>query len=786
MKSGLVVLFGLASFLAAVLLFSIQPMIGKMVLPVLGGTPSVWNTCLVYFQVMLLCGYLFTHGIGPGEGIELRRVSVFFLLLLATLLALGYYLQPIVIQPSSGWRNSGNDNPALVLLGILCGSATLPLVMVSATAPLLQCWFALSGHPRARDPYFLYAASNSGSLLALLAYPFVIEPNLGLTVQSRVWRTGFLILAMLVLACGVVARRLCRSRPVWNEAHDADVKVNSGWGRADGGVETRLPPASWLRWIVLVFIPSSWLMGVTTYLTTDLASIPLFWTIPLALYLLSFIITFAGSGVRAVRAATWVLSYLVLPLVLVMSAGFVHVLWIPLHLLTFFVGSLVCHGALVQSRPTARHASAFYVTIAVGGLLGGIWSALIAPVLFNRVIEYPLAMVLACLVAPGSKARPPGGALKERLSGLLLPMVVFLLTAFLATNQMGLADSVLGVLGVMIAAGLGVLACLTAGRRPLRFALTVAAVLAASGLAPGASGRLLTIKRSFFGVVRVTYDAERNVHRLFHGSTLHGQQSLDPARRREPSTYFTRSGPIGQVFEVLQPRLDQPGARVAIVGLGAGTLASYARSGQNWTFYEIDSDVERIARDPRFFTYLQDCQAEVVDVLLGDARFRLRDAPDHAFRLIVLDAFSSDAVPVHLLSREAIRFYRDKLAEGGLLAFNLSNRYLDLDPVIGRQAEDSGLSCRVCYDLQLSEEEKRAGKQPSIWAVMAATEPDLGSLAADPRWRSPAPRPGAAVWTDDYSDLASYLILTPGRLWNREGGRRPRVQAPRLVLDTKQ
>ena len=196
--------------------------------------------------------------------------------------------------------------------------------------------------------------------------------------------------------------------------------------------------------------------------------------------------------------------------------------------------------------------------------------------------------------------------------------------------------------------------------------LTVAAVLAASGLSPGVSGRLLHIERSFFGVVRVTHDAERNVHRLFHGSTLHGQQSLDPALRREPSTYFTRSGPIGQVFEAIGPRLDQPGAQVAIVGLGAGTLASYARPGQNWTFYEIDPVVERIARDPRFFTYLRDCQAEVVDIVLGDARFRAARAPDHAYRLIVLDAFSSDAVPVHLLSREAIRLYRAKLADGRL------------------------------------------------------------------------------------------------------------------------
>ncbi len=265
----------------------------------------------------------------------------------------------------------------------------------------------------------------------------------------------------------------------------------------------------------------------------------------------------------------------------------------------------------------------------------------------------------------------------------------------------------------------------------------------------------------------MTHDAERKVHRLFHGSTLHGQQSLDPLLRREPSTYFTRSGPIGQLFEALKQRLAQPGARVAIVGLGAGTLAAYARPGQRWTFFEIDPLVERIARDPRFFTYLQDCQADSVEVVLGDARLRFRDAPGHVYQLIVLDAFSSDSLPVHLISREAIGLYRTKLAAGGVLAFNLSNRYLNLDPVMSRQAEDACLVYRACHDLRLSDAEKQAGKQPAIWSVMAAAEQDLGGLEIDARWQSSAPHAGSRVWTDDYSDQASYLILPPGRHWGR-------------------
>jgi hypothetical protein len=753
MEFGIVILFGLASFLASALLFSVQPMIGKMVLPVFGGTPAVWNTCLVFFQGTLLCGYLLSHALGWTGLNPRRRVSVFYFLVFAILLAMGYFIQPIALQPRNDRLLSLDENAAFVLLGILGRSALLPLMLVSATAPLVQSWFALTGHHRSNDPYFLYAASNAGSLLALLAYPLVIEPNLGLTTQSHFWMTGFLIMAILVLACGLAARRLSQFRLVGSEAS----------GCASQRREASLTRATWARWLLLVFIPASWLMGVTAYLTTDLASIPLMWIIPLALYLLSFILAFARSAAMLVRAASLSLPYLIVPLVLIMIAGFVHLLWIPLHLIAFFAGSLACHGALADLRPPPRNLSAFYVIIALGGFLGGAWNALVAPLIFNRVVEYPLALVLVCLAAPGFKTRHVELWGKDRLWDVLFAGVVFLLTVILATNQAGIGDSALGILGVMIASGMGILSCVNARRRPLRFALVVAGVMAGGTLAPGVSGRLLHIERNFFGVLRVTYDARTNVNRLFHGSTLHGQQSLDPALSREPSTYFTRSGPVGQVFGAMERQLSLPGARVAIVGLGAGTLASYARPGQRWTFYEIDTAVERIARDPRFFTYLRDCEADAVDIILGDARQRLQDASDGTYQIIVLDPFSSDALPVHLLSREAILLYRTQLAPGGVLLFHLSNRYVDLDPMMGQQAGNVGLACRVCYDLRVSDDEKRAGKQPSIWAVMVANETDLGSLATDSRWQIPTVRPNSAVWTDDYSDLASYMLFTQWR-----------------------
>jgi hypothetical protein len=750
MKRGTVLLFALTTFLASVLFFTAEPMIGKMVLVLFGGTPAVWNTCLMYFQVVLLGAYAFSGRLAIAGRDGQRTLSMMYLVPAGLLLIVGCAMPPIAPDPSAG--GSGND-PATRVFWTLAASTTIPLLIVATTAPLIQSWFCVTGHPRAHDPYFLYAASNTGSLLALLAYPFAIEPYLSLEAQARLWRIGFVILAVSLVSCVLFARgiRLRCPRPI---------------GTARDGTESaspaRLPLRTVPRWLVSVFIPSSWLMGVTTYLTTDLAPLPLLWVIPLALYLLSFVAAFAAPDAAPVRLAGAALPILMLPLVLVMSAGLVHAFWLPLHLLAFFVGSIACHGALARQRPPARHLSAFYVTIALGGLLGGVFNAILAPLLFNRVVEYPLAIILGSLFGIGRDAMPTIPAPRGLSGDLLLASTVFVVTALLATNHLGLADSVLGILGVVIASGLGFYAAVTARRRPLRFAMAAGAVLAASGLAQGTAGRLLHIERNFFGVVRVTEDAERTVHRLFHGTTLHGQQSLDPTLAGEPSSYYTRSGPIGQVIAALGPRLDLPGTRVAIVGLGAGTLAAYARPTQRWTFYEIDPAIERIARDERFFTYLRDCAANSLEVVLGDARLSLR-ADNHAYSLIVLDAFSSDALPVHLLTREAIRLYRSRMADGGVLVFHLSNRYSDLDPLMGRQSDDAGLVCRIGYDTEVSEEERRAGKQPSIWAVMAASEGDLRSLATDPRWRVPATRPGSRAWTDDYSDLARYLDWMPRR-----------------------
>ena len=757
--SALALLFGFTMFVAALLLFAVQPMIGKMVLPILGGTPGVWNTCLVFFQSALLTGYAYAHLISRKLSLR-KQFAVHGVLFAALLLVL-----PISVPTGTEPPGSAGLAPAIWLFGILVVSAGVPFFVVATTAPLMQRWFSWSGHPRAHDPYFLYAASNAGSLAGLVCYPWVVEPSLALSGQSWAWALGCASLGVLVLGCGTEAAR----RQARGDDDSEDPEASMPLVPDQPGAPS-LREAAW--WVALAFIPSSWLLGVTTYITTDLAAIPLLWTVPLGIYMVTFILAFARGSRRVVSLAPALLPLVVVPLVMVLAAGLVQLIWMPLHLAAFFVGAMVCHGQLATLRPPPRHATAFYLAIALGGVLGGAFNALLAPLIFDRLTEYPLAVIIACLASPGAARPIKTAASTSRFSDLILPAIVAGLTTILVLSPHELVDSLPGVIGVMLAAGLGLYTCVTGLRRPVRFALTAAGVLLASGLARDPGGRVIHRQRDFYGTLRVLHDEKANVHRLLQGNTLQGQQSRDPSRRGEPSTYFTRSGPIGQVFTFIeQGPAVEPGPRVGVIGLGAGTLACYARAGEAWTFYELDPAVVRLADDSRFFTYLADCRARGsrVEVILGDARRRLREAPEQSYELLVLDVFSSDSIPVHLLSREAIRLYQSKLSKHGLLALNITNRYLDLDPLLGLQAAGAGLVCRICYDVVVEDPEKQAGKQPSIWAVLARSVSDLGDLATDPWWREPRVRMGARVWTDDYSDLASYLVLGGRRFPARSG-----------------
>jgi hypothetical protein len=736
-------LFCAALLLGAFLLFVLEPMAGRRFLPVFGGSPAVWTTCMLFFQAGLLAGYAYVHVATVRLG--LRRQAA---------LHVGLVLVGLVMLWAEPFQNSGPSawslvlHPSVGVIGVLLRTVGLPFFVAATTAPLLQRWFAATGHPRAGDPYFLYVQSNAGSLLGLLAYPLVIEPKLDLRQQERFWAIGYALLATLVLGCAFAVAR------------------SESKARGEPAVSHHPCAGSWLRWVGLAFVPSSLLLGVTTALTTDVAPVPLLWVVPLALYLTTFMLVFARRQVVPHALMVRLLPVAVMALAPVVAAGLVQPFWIPLHLVTFFVAAMVCHGALARLRPGTEELTAYYLAIAVGGALGGVFNALIAPVVFDHVAEYPLGLVLACLCLPGAGAALMRGQVGEAF----VPLLIGVLIAGLVRNVGGLAESSPGAFAVMLVAGLVVLVTVRAARRPLRFALAVGAVLLGLGLSEGVDGPVLHRERTFFGVLRVTeaFEGEARFHRLFQGTTLHGQQCLEPGRRREPLAYFARTGPIGQVFEVLHARPAAEGARaplrVAVVGLGAGTLAAYARPRERWTFYEIDPAVVRIARDPRAFTYIQESRAGSIGVDVGDARLRLHRATEHGFDLLVLDAFSSDAIPTHLLTRDAFRVYRAKVAERGLIAVHLSNRMIDLDPVVGRLAEDAGLSARVRYDGTLTAAERRAGKSASIWAVLAAQPAELGSIVDDPRWRLPRVERGDRVWTDDWSSIVGHLRLG----WRRD------------------
>ncbi|MEJ7640038.1 MAG: fused MFS/spermidine synthase [Singulisphaera sp.] len=731
------IVFALAMLVSAALLFVVQPMIAKMVLPLLGGSPEVWNTCMVFFQAALLAGYAYAHATTALLGA--RRQAV---------LHVGLLLLPFAFLPlriPAEWLGSppSGANPSPWLLGLLTVAVGLPFFVVSTTAPLLQRWFSGTGHPAAVDPYFLYGASNIGSMVALLGYPIVVEPNLRFARQSQFWAVGYGVFVVLILACAVTVWRAPRGvRETADDGDDAARADRPGLGR-------------WSRWVGLAFVPSSLMLGVTTYLTTDIAAIPLLWVIPLAIYLLTFILVFARRPPLPHPWMVRVLPMAIVLLVLIFSLRTQQLIFIPIHLLAFFMVALVCHGELARLRPSARHLTGFYLAMSLGGVLGGIFNALVAPILFDRVAEYPLALVLACLALP--RVVKSGRRPWDRALDFAVPLAVGVLLAGVVPSLTHRPGSQPDTLVPKLGGGVASFLCYTFKDRPVRFALGVGAVLLAFQVNPSHHGRILLQERNFFGVLRVAHDLPTHSHVLIHGNTLHGQQGLDPGLRREPMTYYHRTGPIGQVFEAFGARPARPD--VAVVGLGAGSLACYAAPGQGWTFYEIDPAVVRIARDPRFFTYLKDCRARSRDVVVGDARLRLRDAPDGGYGLIVLDAFSSDAIPMHLLTREALRLYRDKLADGGLIAFHISNRYLDLAPVLGALARDAGLIDRVRRDRDIAPEQAKVGKTASDWIVMAAREEDLGPLGKDPRWKASMVRPDEEVWTDDFSNIIQHFII---------------------------
>lgn len=720
-------LFVATSFLAAFLLFLIQPIVGKMILPRFGGVPAVWNTCQVFFQFALLAGYGYAHLATARLGVR-RQIALHLLILVLPVLVL-----PVALP--RGWDTSDGRSPIPTLLGLLAVSVGLPFLVISTTAPLLQRWFAENA--RGSDPYFLYAASNLGSLAALIGYPLVIEPALSLRQQSLLWSAGFGVLAVAIAVCGMIVRSATPRDPLPDERPPEP------------------EPLTWptrLHWVALAFVPSSLLLGVTTHVTTDLAPIPLLWVAPLALYLLSFVIAFA----RPPRWVAGVASGVAAGTLLLLLATYLG-RWPTLgaHLLFFFAAVVALHAELARRRPPAAQLTEFYLWMSVGGVLGGVANGIAAPLLLNDYYEYQVAMVLALMLMPS-----PWPSTDRRpfvwVDGVL-PVAVGVVAAFVffetqSTRTQWVAS----------------VACAAFVRRPIRLALGVAVlfVLLESFSAP--QTRVLHQSRNFYGVLRVIDLPELKVHRLQHGTTTHGVQILDELRpvRRLPLAYYFPTGPIGQVFMLAAQRGHHP--PVAVVGLGAGSLATYAEDGQEVAFFEIDPDVVRVAQNPDYFTFLSESRGNLRFVL-GDARLTLAREPARHFGLIVIDAFSSDAIPTHLLTAEALDAYLDKLADNGLIAFHVSNKYLDLPPVIAALARNRGLLAYTQNDDTLDAREARRGKLGSEWVLVARSQEalqvvlapappdaqqDLKAFAQLARqWKPLTAPPGAALWTDDYTNV---------------------------------
>ncbi|MGF1543868.1 MAG: fused MFS/spermidine synthase [Parvularculaceae bacterium] len=721
--------------LSALLLFAIQPMFTKLALPLLGGAANVWNTAMVFFQATLLGGYLYAHVLTTRAPLRLQ------VLIHLLVMSVGFLFLPIGLA----WADAPTDGaPAAWLMALFAASLGAPFFALSANAPLFQRWFANTDHRDAKDPYFLYAASNVGSLVALGAYPVLVEPSLGLADQSVLWTVGYLALFACIAVAGLAV--VSRAGAVADAARDAVASVvRTGWS-------TRA------RWTLLAAAPASLMLGVTSHLSVNVSSAPFLWVGPLSLYLLTFIISFANGGARLKRALN-AATPAAIPagLALIVFSPPTFLLMAATHFAVFFLVAQGCHARLAESRPEAARLTEFYLFVSLGGVLGGAFTALVAPLAFNDVHEYPLvlaASAFALVVARPTRRDVVGFA------GLFAAICVGMLAAPYVVSLVYKNGEVLAVIFAMCFAGVAAFAQRDHGYRFAGACAGFAAALALMGVVLGGGASQVVFKeRNFFGVSTVVeHDSEHGRKRLFlHGDTVHNAQFVEPELRRQPLVYFAAEGPYGQVVRGVRARRGGP-IDVGVVGLGAGALACFAEGGETWTYYEIDPAVVRMALDPEIFTFMSDCQPGA-PVKVGDARLTLAAETDKRYDLLILDAFSSDSIPAHLITREAIQLYLQRIKPDGVIYFHTSNRFADVTSVALATARDVGLDARANY-FRPSEDGPFADHKAAVSAVVAGDAAVLDeALVADAdQWRRLEPHPAVDVWTDDYSHIVSALI----------------------------
>jgi protein-L-isoaspartate O-methyltransferase len=740
---ALLATFIAAIFLSAALLFQIEPMFTKMVLPRLGGSPSVWSVAMVFFQTVLLAGYGYAHVLtryAPGRASILVHLAVMGLAALSLPLAIGSGRPP-------------PEGEAFWLIGLFTTSIGLPFFALAANGPLLQAWFARTNHPAADDPYFLYAASNVGSFLALLSYPTLVEPLIPLSGQTRLWAIGFYVLMVLIAASGALWWRAPAGLPREGTTADAAAADAPSWREG-------------LTWCVLAAVPAALLIAVTAHISTDVAAVPLLWVLPLALYLATFVIVFQRRpliphwlAVALQPAFILALAGVVVidPIRILALAGIVidpikaMIGIVGLHCVVFFVNALVCHGELARRRPAARHLTIFYLWLAAGGMIGGIAAGLLAPHVFNWVAEYPILIVLAALCRPGLSL--PSDARGRYLVLAAVAVIALAMVGFYRLHppyEEIVFDWVIGVL---------LLGAALFWRAPLPFALIVAVVLSINQAYVDTNGTISV--RSFFGVHKVADSEDGRFRVLSHGTTLHGAERIRDANgnpvsgRPDILMYYYDGSAMAQVMEAVRARNAEP-IRYAVVGLGAGSLACRATPADTVHYYEIDPAIVRIARDSGLFHSLSVCRPEV-PIMLGDARLTLADAPDGAYDIIYVDAFTSDAIPIHLITREAMAVYLRKLAPHGIVVVHVSNRFLELASVVAGIAAANGAVARVNDGSDFTENTDEYLFVGTVVAV-ARNDLDFGALAWSNYWPLQTPDPQQWVWTDDYSNIVGAII----------------------------
>ncbi|MBX9898539.1 MAG: fused MFS/spermidine synthase [Qipengyuania sp.] len=708
------------------LLFMVQPLVARMALPRLGGAPAVWNSAMLVYQALLLGGYAYAHVLGR---LPLRRQAIVHL----ALLVLAGLTLPIALTdlppPRAGWEPVWAPLLFLATIGPV-------FFVVSAQAPLIQRWYA--AEPAAGDPYWLYAASNLGSFAGLIAYPLLLEPTLRSHAQSALWSAGYALLFGLV-ALAAAAR--------WHAPET----------RLETQVVTPAEPFGWRRiglWLALAAVPSGLMLSTTTHLTADIVAMPLLWVIPLGLYLLSFVFAFnRRSRVGQVCAR-------IAPLVLFLAGGMAMVSRgadivanALAALIMLLVVAVALHRRLYADRPEPARLTLFYLIMSAGGALGGLFTALIAPIAFDWVWEHPLLVLAAAALLPGApcfdwRARLGVSPAFARSAVLAVLLVVVALSGLLYEAM--LDESATLVLALVV--GISLLAMLLLGHRLALVAALLALMLGRGGYDTVDSSWDGARQRSFFGIYAVRENELGGLRGLTHGTTLHGLQFTDQARERDPTSYYSRSSGAGLALTGAA-QIVGPGARLGVVGLGVGTLACYRQGDQTLEFFEIDPVVATYSRQGRF-TFLDRC-APAARIRFGDARLELAKAPAGSFDVLVIDAFSSDSIPVHLMTREAFAIYRRALGPRGLLLVHISNRYIDLRPMVAGLAAASGMEARIRSDL----DPRGRGVSPSIWTALAAEPATLRRLeeASGPRAWQPLPPPPDRVWSDDFASILPFL-----------------------------